>query len=180
MSSAPRRCLVAVGVVEGFTHGRLRNMGNVFSLRSQPRAPRGARRSRIRRDVHQCPKHSRPGFAGANRRRPNVGRGHCALDVGSNCPPGSCLVAACPRFHATVPASTKPPVFSSMKVVLPGGAARRRVSSMETRGPRCRNSARGAPKGSSVGRLRWAGGGSHRLAAPGREQLCSHWRASWE
>ena len=101
------------------------------------------------------------------RRRPNVHRSHCALDVGSSSTSGSRSFAASPRFHATVPASTQPPVLSSMKVVPPVGAARRGVSSMKTRGPRCKTSARAASS-SSCGRLRWAGGGSHRLAVPGR------------
>ena len=53
-------------------------------------------------------------------------------------------------------------------------------SSMKRWGPRCRTSARVAPSGSSGGALRWAGGGSHRLAVPGREQLSPHWRLNWE
>jgi hypothetical protein len=80
----------------------------------------GAHRSRLRRDVHQGPAHLQPGFAGANRRRPSVHRGRMSFDVGSNCPPGSRLLAACPRFHATVLASTHPPAFSSMKIDPPG------------------------------------------------------------
>ena len=48
------------------------------------------------------------------------------------------------------------------------GAARRRVSSMKTRGLRCGVSALVAPSGVFKGGLRWAGGGSHRLAVPGR------------
>ena len=90
-----------------------------------------------------------------------------SVDVGSSSTSGSRSFAASPRFHATVPASTQPPVLSSMKVVPPVGAARRGVSSMKTRGPRCKTSARAASS-SSCGRLRWAGGGSHRLAVPGR------------
>ena len=39
---------------------------------------------------------------------------------------------------------------------------------MKTRGPRCGVSALVAPSGVFMGGLRWAGGGSHRLAVPGR------------
>ena len=95
-------------------------------------------------------------------------RGRMFFDVGSNCSLGSRLLEACPRFHATVPASAQPPVLSSLKVALPGGATRRRVSSMKTRGPRCSVLALVAPRRLSKGGLRWDGGGSHRLAVPGR------------
>ena len=51
---------------------------------------------------------------------------------------------------------------------------------MKTRGLRCGVSALVAPCGVSKGGLRWAGGGSHRLAVPGREQLSPRLRVDWE
>ena len=51
---------------------------------------------------------------------------------------------------------------------------------MKTRGPRCGVSALVAPSGVFKGGLRWAGGGSHRLAVPGREQLSPRLRVDWE
>ena len=51
---------------------------------------------------------------------------------------------------------------------------------MKTRGPRCSVLALVAPRRLSKGGLRWAGGGSHRLAVPGREQLSPRWRIDWE
>lgn len=125
MFSTPRRCLVAVGLVGGFTHACARVLGNGFSPRPQPRAPRGARRSRLRRDVHQGLVYSLPGFAGANRRRPkclsrpHVPRRRLQLFFQQPChrsvPTGSCSRAA-ERLVAPV---------SSMKFVRRGRAQAR-------------------------------------------------------
>ena len=94
-------------------------------------------------------------------------RGRMFIDVGCNCAPGSRVVAACPRFPATVLASTHPPAFFIDENRPSWTAAGHMFSSMKKWGPRCRNSARAASSSSSGG-LRWAGGGSHRLAVPGR------------
>ena len=173
MSSAPRRCPGDVGPTKGITHGRLRNMGNVFSPRSQPRTPRGARRSRLRRDVRQGFAFSPHGFAGANRRRPkclsrpHVPRRRLQLFFQQPChrsvPTVSCSHAA-ERLVALV---------SSMKFVQRGRAQARSFID-EIAGPALQGEARLAPRSSLDGGLRWAGGGSHRLAVPCREQLPPH------
>lgn len=127
----------------------------------------GARRSRSRRDVRQGRMFVPHGFAGANRRRPSVHRGRMFLDVGSNCSASSGSFAASLSFPAAVLASPRSPSFIDETRPV-GGAAGRGVSTWKAWGPRCGVSARVAPKRSSKGGLRWDGGGSHRLAVPGR------------
>jgi hypothetical protein len=66
---------------------------------------------------------------------------------------------------------------SALKVVLPS-RSRRESFSAESLGPMLLAAARlTALAQSRRGRLRWAGGGSHRLAVPGREQLGFRCRA---
>ena len=93
-----------------------------------------------------------PGFAGANRRRPQMFfRGRMYLRTAC-----ATVLTACPA----VPADPK--------------SARSMRSFGRPRGPgrlRCY-----APRSSNDG-TRGDGGGSHRLAAPSREQLCSHGRS---
>ena len=176
MSSAPRRCLGDVGDVEGFTHACARVWGNRFSPRTQPRAPRGARRSRIRRDVHQCPKHSRPDFAGANRRRPGPTRDAACSSTSAPTVPSAAISSQLAQSF-TQPCYRAPGRrVSTLKLASANAASGRRASSWKVWGPRCGVSALVAPSGFFKGGLRWAGGGSHRLAVPGREQLSPRWR----
>ena len=69
---------------------------------------------------------------------------------------------------------------SALKFVRSGAATRRGVSTLKVRAPRCMVSALVAPSEFFKGGLRWAGGGSHRLAVPGREQASPRWRIDQE
>ena len=139
----------------------------VLSPRTASRAL-GARRSRSRRDVRQGRMFVPHGFAGANRRRP----GSTCKAACSSTPAATVLPAAAPPQLAQSftqvcwRAPGRP--LSTLKVASTKGAAGRGVSTLKVWGPRCLVSALVAPSGVFKGGLRWADGGSHRLAVPGR------------
>ena len=167
MSSTPRRCPIAVGLVEDFTHGHLRELGNVFSPRMWPRSLGGERRSRLGRDVHQGLVFVPHGFAGANRRRPKCpSRAHVhRRRLQLFCQQPSTQQLAQPFMQPCHRAPGRP--VSALKFVRSGGDQARSFN-VESPGPALRTSARVAPRRSLESGLRWAGGGSHRLAVPGR------------
>ncbi len=160
MSSAPRRCLGDVGDVDGFTHGRLRIQAKCSSSASSlARLGRASFTSSSRRS-------SRPYALSARLRRcepppsRTYSQGHCALDVGSNCPPGSRSLAASQSFQATVPPSAQSPTFNVESRLSEGGGWARSFN-VESQGPalRCLGASRAEecyPCLAALGRRRFA------------------------